>query len=63
VSSISTSSSSKSSGGGITVLNTGGGQQIASAGSSPQPSGDGGVESGRNPTQDFFNNPFSLGVG
>jgi hypothetical protein len=53
----------KSSGGGITVLNTGGGQQIASAGSSPQPSGDGGVESGRNPTQDFFNNPFSLGVG
>jgi hypothetical protein len=63
VSSISTSSSSKSSGGGITVLNTGGGQQIASAGSSPQPSGDGGVESGRNPTQDFFSNPFSLGVG
>jgi hypothetical protein len=63
VSSISTSSSTKSSGGGITVLNTGGGQQIASAGSSPQPSGDGGVESGRNPTQDFFNNPFSLGVG
>jgi hypothetical protein len=53
----------KSSGGGITVLNTGGGQQIASAGSSPQPSGDGGVESGRNPTQDFFSNPFSLGVG
>jgi hypothetical protein len=62
ISSLSTSSS-KSSGGGITVLNTGGGQQIASAGSSPQPSADGGVESGRNPTQDFFSNSFSLGVG
>jgi hypothetical protein len=62
VSSLSTSSSSKSSGGNITVLNTGG-QQIASAGSSPQPSGEDGIESGRNPTQDFFNNPFSLGVG
>jgi hypothetical protein len=64
VSSLSTSSSSKSStGGGITVLNTGGGQQIASAGSSPQPSGEDGTESGRNPTQDFYNSPFSIGVG
>ena len=64
ISSITPSSSSnKSVGGGITVLNTGGGQQIASAGSSPQPSADGGVESGRNPTQDFFSNSFSLGVG
>jgi hypothetical protein len=62
ISSLSTPSS-KSSGGGITVLNTGGGQQIASAGSSPQPSGDGGVQSGRNPTKDFFSNSFSLGVG
>ena len=62
ISSLSTSTS-KSSGGGITVLNTGGGQQIASAGSSSQPSADGGVESGRNPTQDFFSNSFSLGVG
>ena len=58
-----TPSSSKSSDGGITVLNTGGGQQIASAGSTPQPSAEGGVESGRNPTQDFFSNSFSLGVG
>jgi hypothetical protein len=64
VSSLSTSSSSKSStGGGITVLNTGGGQQIASAGTSPQPSGEDGTESGRNPTQDFYNSPFSIGVG
>ena len=64
ISSITPSSSSnKSSGGGITVLNTGGGQQIASAGSTPQPSAEGGVESGRNPTQDFFSNSFSLGVG
>jgi hypothetical protein len=64
ISSITPSSSSnKSVGGGITVLNTGGGQQIASAGSAPPPSGEMGIESGRNPTQDFYNSPFSLGIG
>ncbi len=62
VSSISRSSTSKS-GGGITVLNTGGGQQIASAGSVPPVSGSDGTEAGRNPTQDFYSNSFSLGVG
>lgn len=62
ISSLSNSSDTKTSGGGITVLNTGGGQQIASAGSTPPPSGDMGVESGRNPTQDFYSNSFSIGV-
>jgi len=63
-SALSTSSSSKSSGGGITVLNTGGGQQIASAGSSPQPSGDVGVDSGRNPIPpgSFFPSSANIGI-
>lgn len=64
VSSISRPSGGRSSGGGLTILNTGGGQQVASAGSSPYPSGDtSGAESGENPTQNFYSNPFSIGVG
>jgi len=64
-SALSTSSSSKSSGGGITVLNTGGSQEIASAGSSPQPSGDVGVDSGRNPipSGSFFPSSANIEIG
>lgn len=51
------------SGGGITVLNTGGEQQIASAGSTPPPSGELGIEGGINQVKDFYSNPFSIGVG
>jgi hypothetical protein len=64
VSSLSLSGPPKSSGGGITVLNTGGGQQIASAGSSPQPSGDVGVGPGRNPVPSgsFFPSSANIGI-
>ena len=33
------------------------------AGSSLQASGEDGTESGRNPTQNFYSNSFSIGVG
>jgi hypothetical protein len=61
ISSLSIPSDKQTSGGGITVLNTNG-QQVASAGSVSPPSGDMGVESGRSPTQDFYNSPFSIGI-
>jgi len=57
------SSKNKSESGNIAMLNIGGGSQTPTAGSSPQPSGEDGTESGRNPTQNFYSNSFSIGVG
>lgn len=58
------SSKNKSESGNIAMLNIGGGgSQTPTAGSSPQPSGEDGTESGRNPTQNFYSNSFSMGVG
>ena len=54
----------KSESGNIAMLNIGGGgSQTPTAGSSPQPTGEDGTESGRNPTQNFYSNSFSIGVG
>jgi len=54
----------KSESGNIAMLNIGGGgSQTSTAGSSPQPTGEDGTESGRNPTQNFYSNSFSIGVG
>lgn len=54
----------KSESGSIAMLNIGGGgSQTPTAGSSPQPTGEDGTESGRNPTQNFYSNSFSIGVG
>jgi hypothetical protein len=48
----------------IAMLNLGGGGASApTAGSVPQVSGHDGTESGSNPTRDFYNNPYSIGVG
>jgi len=57
------SSKNKSESGNIAMLNIGGGSQTPTAGSSPQPSGEDGTESGTNPTQNFYSNSFSIGVG
>jgi len=57
------SSKNKSESGNIAMLNIGGGSQTLTAGSSPQPTGEDGTESGRNPTQNFYSNSFSIGVG
>ena len=58
------SSNTDSESGNIAMLNIGGGgSQTPTAGSSPQPTGEDGTESGRNPTQNFYSNSFSIGVG
>jgi hypothetical protein len=61
ISSLSSKNNSES--GNIAMLNIGGGSQTPTAGSSPQPSGEDGTESGTNPTQNFYSNSFSIGVG
>ena len=56
-------SSTGSGSGNIAMLNIGGGSKTSTAGSSSQPTGENGTESGRNPTQNFYSNSFSIGVG
>lgn len=59
----SVSSKSKSESNQIAMLNINAGQKSSTAGSTPQVSGHDGTESGINPTRDFYNNPYSIGVG
>lgn len=56
-------SSTGSGSGNIAMLNIGGGSKTSTAGSSSQPTGENGTEPGYNPTQNFYSNPFAVGVG